>query len=109
MSYENRFWDRDSLYEEVWATPMAKLAQKYGISDVGLAKVCRKLAIPLPGRGYWAKKDAGQAVEKMPLPSFKEPYRLMMPKPKPEAPGSRPSRHQMSERRLPRSKSATHS
>ena len=86
MSYENRFWDRDSLYEEVWATPMAKLAQKYGISDVGLAKVCRKLAIPLPGRGYWAKKDAGQAVEKMPLPSFKEPYRLMMPKPKPEAP-----------------------
>lgn len=46
MSYE--FWDRDSLYEEVWATPMAKLAKKYGISDVGLAKVCRKLAIPLP-------------------------------------------------------------
>lgn len=57
MSYE--FWDRDSLYEEVWATPMAKLARKYGISDVGLAKVCRKLAIPVPGRGYWAKKEAG--------------------------------------------------
>jgi hypothetical protein len=51
-----------------------------------LAKVCRKLAIPLPGRGYWAKKDAGQAVEKLPLPSFKEPYHLMMPRPKPEAP-----------------------
>ena len=58
MSYE--FWNRDSLYEEVWATPMAKLAKQYGISDVGLAKVCRKLAIPVPGRGYWAKKEAGQ-------------------------------------------------
>ena len=26
MNYE--FWDRDSLYEEVWTTPMAKLARK---------------------------------------------------------------------------------
>ena len=65
---------------------MAKLAQKYGISDVGLAKVCLKLAIPVPGRGYWAKKDAGQAVEKIPLPTLREPIHLMMPRPRPEAP-----------------------
>jgi hypothetical protein len=84
MNYE--LWDRDSLYEEVWATPMAKLANKYGISDVGLAKVRRKLAIPLPGRGYWAKKDAGQAVQKLQLPALKEPVRLFKPTPKPEAP-----------------------
>lgn len=84
MSYE--FWDRDSLYEEVWATPMAKLAKKYGISDVGLAKVCRKLAIPVPGRGYWAKKEAGQTVQKLPLPALKEPVRLYKPTPKPEPP-----------------------
>ncbi len=84
MNYE--LWDRDSLYEEVWATPMAKLAKKYGISDVGLAKVCRKLDIPLPGRGYWAKKEAGQAVRKIPLPALKEPVRLFKPTPKPEPP-----------------------
>ncbi len=84
MSYE--FWDRDSLYEEVWATPMAKLAKKYGISDVGLAKVCRKLAIPVPGRGYWAKKEVGQTVQKIPLPALKEPVRLYKPTPKPEPP-----------------------
>jgi len=64
------------VYEEVWATPMAKLAKKYGISDVGLAKVCRKLAIPVPGRGYWAKKEVGQTVQKLPLPALKEPVRL---------------------------------
>ena len=86
MNYE--FWDRDSLYEEVWATPMAKLAKKYGISDVGLAKVCRKLAIPLPRRGYWAKKEAGQAVEKLPLPVQKEPVRLYKPTPRSEGPNS---------------------
>jgi hypothetical protein len=84
MSYE--FWDRDSLYEEVWATPMARLAKKYGISDVGLAKVCRKLAVPVPGRGYWAKKEAGQAVQRIPLPALKEPIRLYKPTPKPEEP-----------------------
>ena len=52
------FWDRDSLYEEVWTTPLLKLAKTYGISDVGLKKICRKLSIPTPGLGYWAKKEA---------------------------------------------------
>lgn len=84
MNYE--FWDRDSLYEEVWATPMAKLAKKHGISDVGLAKVCRKLFIPLPGRGYWARKEAGQTVEQRPLPALKEPIPLYKLTPKPEPP-----------------------
>ena len=65
-------WNRDELYGEVWSTPMKTLAAKYGISDVGLAKVCRKLMIPLPGRGHWAKKEAGQNVKQLPLPPFKE-------------------------------------
>ena len=63
MGADGRFWKRDELYEEVWATPIKTLAKKYGISDVGLAIVCRKLSIPLPGRGYWARKEVGQSVE----------------------------------------------
>lgn len=66
MGVDDQFWNRDELYKDVWETPMWTLATKYGISDVGLAKVCRKLMIPLPGRGYWAKKDAGHAVETVP-------------------------------------------
>jgi len=31
------------LYEKVWQFTLRKLAVEYGISDVGLAKVCRKL------------------------------------------------------------------
>jgi hypothetical protein len=46
--------------------PMQKLAKEYGISDVGLAKVCKKLYVPLPGRGYWAKKAAGKTLERKP-------------------------------------------
>jgi len=39
---------------------MRDLAEDFGISDVGLAKRCRRLGIPVPGRGYWARVDAGQ-------------------------------------------------
>ena len=60
--------ERDTLYKEVWAEPVRIVAERYGVSDVALAKICRKMAIPLPGRGYWAKKKAGQAVPVKPLP-----------------------------------------
>ncbi len=65
-------WNRLDLYNEVWNQPLVKLSRRYGISDVRLGKVCRKLKIPHPGRGYWAKKKAGSAVERMPLPNFKD-------------------------------------
>jgi hypothetical protein len=50
--YLARQYDRNKLYEEVWSEPMHKLTKKYNLSDIGLAKVCKKLKIPLPGRGY---------------------------------------------------------
>jgi hypothetical protein len=53
-------WDREELYAEVWEKPLVKVAPKYGISAVALAKVCRKLQIPLPGRGYWTKKECSK-------------------------------------------------
>lgn len=58
---------REQLYEAVWAEPMSVLAPKYEFSDVGLAKVCRKMKIPLPGRGYWRQKEVGQKVRRPPL------------------------------------------
>jgi hypothetical protein len=86
MTHDYQPWNRDELYHEVWSTPMQKLAEKYGISDVGLAKVCRKLAIPVPGRGYWAKKEAGQELSQLPLPPLKEKIVLYKPQPRPESP-----------------------
>jgi len=66
------YWNRVDLYNEVWGQTLVKLSEKYGISDVRLGKVCRKLKIPHPGRGYWAKRKAGRAVQLLPLPEFKD-------------------------------------
>lgn len=65
-------WNREKLYQEIWEEPVTKVAGRYGVSDVMVAKVCRKLSIPLPGRGFWARKAAGQALKKAPLPKLKE-------------------------------------
>jgi hypothetical protein len=65
-----RKYDRDVLYEETWSQPMWTLAKKYGISDVGLAKTCRKLGVPVTGRGYWAKKTARKKVQRCRQPEF---------------------------------------
>jgi hypothetical protein len=59
---------RNDLYDLIWAEPMSKLAERFGISDVGLAKVCRRSDIPAPTRGYWAKIAAGGAFHRPELP-----------------------------------------
>jgi hypothetical protein len=51
---------REDLYELVWSKPMTELAQDFGLSDVALAKRCRKVGVPILGRGYWARVAAGQ-------------------------------------------------
>lgn len=62
---------RSELYEQVWTVPMRTLGQKYGLSDVGLAKICKKHDIPRPPRGYWAKGEALRKSRQIPLPSQK--------------------------------------
>jgi hypothetical protein len=72
-----QFWNRDELYEDVWNQPLTALAPKYGMSAVAIGKTCRKLQVPLPGRGYWAKKAHGHAVVHKPLPKLLEVPRIM--------------------------------
>jgi hypothetical protein len=64
----DELWDREKLYAEVWESPIIKIASGYGVSAVALGKTCRKLRIPLPGRGYWAKLAHGKSVKRPPLP-----------------------------------------
>lgn len=59
---------REDLYQLAWSKPMSELAKDFGISDVALAKRCRRLGIPVPGRGYWARVDAGQKLHRPTLP-----------------------------------------
>src|SRR5688572_19949769 len=60
--------DRERLYEEVWAEPMTKVAARYGVSSSFLARVCERLNVPRPGRGYWAQLEVGRAPAKPVLP-----------------------------------------
>jgi len=59
---------REQLYDLVWSEPMQRLAKQIGISDVAIAKHCRKLGVPVPERGYWNKLQAGKPVTKTALP-----------------------------------------
>lgn len=72
MSQNRIKLEREKLYEEVWAEPITVIAARYNLSDVGMAKACRRLNIPLPGRGYWARIRAGQSIKKIPLPAIPE-------------------------------------
>lgn len=62
---------RQELYDLVWQTPMIKLAKTYGLSDVGLRKICVKYDIPTPPIGYWAKRAHGKRVRQPALPAIK--------------------------------------
>ena len=66
--YGGNLYEREVLYDEVWRQPVTKVAERYGVSDVMIHKVCKALNVPVPSRGYWAKKAAGQSVEQEPLP-----------------------------------------
>ena len=73
-------YNRETLYQEVWAEPMTVVCQRYGMSDNGLRKICRKLDVPFPPAGYWAKVRAGKTVSKPSLPKVKTPPNEDRPK-----------------------------
>src|SRR5512142_2859175 len=60
-------YDREELYRKVWEKPLIKVAEEYGVSAVALGKTCRKLSVPVPGRGHWAKLAHGKQGAKKPV------------------------------------------
>ena len=41
---------RDELYALVWQKPTSRVAEEFGISGNGLAKICDRLDVPYPPR-----------------------------------------------------------
>lgn len=70
MPKTTRTITRKQLYDKVWSTPMITIAKEFGLSDVGMAKLCRRHEIPRPPRGYWARVEHGQ---KPPQPELPRP------------------------------------
>ena len=44
--------------------PVDGLAEEWGLSGRGLAKACRRLSVPVPPRGCWARVAAGRRVRR---------------------------------------------
>jgi len=64
---------REELYRLVWETPTKHLCKQFGLSDVGLAKTCKRHEIPKPPPGYWSMKKHGWGVRQTPLPKCSDP------------------------------------
>jgi len=63
---------REELFARVWARPTSEIAKELGVSDVALANLCRRLQVPKPPRGYWARVQSGKTPRRPPLPAFRE-------------------------------------
>jgi AcrR family transcriptional regulator len=63
---------RDELYKLVWARPLNALAAEFGISGNALAKICDRLLVPHPARGYWSR-TSDRTAEPPPLPPSPSP------------------------------------
>jgi integrase len=67
VAHYRHYFRREDLYRLVWTSPVSEIAARLGVSDVGLAKLCRRAAIPIPGRGNWQRAEAGQPIGPPPL------------------------------------------
>lgn len=86
-------YEREKLYKEVWTEPVLVVAKRYGVSNVALAKACRKLAVPLPPRGYWARVRAGRKAPTPPhLPPYESPVGIQTTGRIPRKSGATPSK-----------------
>jgi hypothetical protein len=56
--YITKQFTPQEMFRMVWDTPVLILARQIGVSDVGLAKACRRAGITLPTRGHWAKPES---------------------------------------------------
>ncbi|WP_353646276.1 hypothetical protein [Mesorhizobium sp. WSM2239] len=60
------------IKHECVAHPVAPISPSLGVSDVAVGKLCARLQVPKPPRGYWAKVQAGQIPRRPPLAAFRE-------------------------------------
>ncbi|MDF1775733.1 MAG: hypothetical protein P1V13_06880 [Rhizobiaceae bacterium] len=62
----------EELFALVWEKTTQEVAKDFGVSDVAIAKLCARLQVPKPPRGYWARVSSGQTPRRPPLAAFRE-------------------------------------
>lgn len=68
MSDESPGFSREDLYEWVWREPASQVARRLGLSAAGLAKICDRLDVPCPPRGFWTRPGEARVQQRPPLP-----------------------------------------
>ena len=66
-----RVLSREEIYKDVWTKATMHVAEGYGISGSMLARICTKLQIPRPPRGYWARPVKERKGMQPKLPKWK--------------------------------------
>jgi len=58
---------RAELHKLVWAEPLKKVAERFGISGQRLSQICDAHAIARPEQGHWLRLEMGKPVSVQPL------------------------------------------
>jgi hypothetical protein len=56
----------------VWETPLSRLSKRFGLSDVGLRKICERHNIPTPPIGWLGEASAWKDCAKGAASPFSE-------------------------------------
>jgi len=60
ISWQRKFEiEPDELLLAVWTEPVTSVAASFDVSDKAIEKRCKRLNVPKPPRGYWAKIQNG--------------------------------------------------
>ena len=65
---------RETLFALVWECPATEVTHDLGISDVALGKLCRRLQVPKPYRGYWQRVKVWQILRQPPLAAYRAEF-----------------------------------
>lgn len=63
-------FNRQSLYEMVWQTPIGRIAENLGIGRADVKRAAEALSIPMPPNGHWVKVEHGKGMPRPELPIF---------------------------------------
>lgn len=63
---------RQELYELVWSKPLNHIAKDLGITGNALAKICDRVLVPHPSRGYWSAQESPRREARPALPPAPE-------------------------------------
>jgi hypothetical protein len=72
MEIDRQKITREQWFAMVWARPAQEVAKELGVSDVAIGKLCARLQVPKPPRGYWARVQAGATPRRPPLRAFRD-------------------------------------